>query len=340
LCVIIAKKINNIWNLFKLRDRKYDPKYIIKDYNVNNIELTYLLDKKSKWLEGINSNGITLVSAALDNHADASITNNAENSSKADKLFQEYLKKTNQRNYEILKRILRQPNIEDALNVLVESKFIGNTFLTDGNKLYSIEIAIPQAKLLQYKEENDEFKDLSFKEFKAKIMNNLSEDDFKVSVVDSSDKELLVKTNHSIRLRNLGYVKGQKGYKSSVKRREIVISYMKKLKNLSTEEIVYQLYNLDLPKIHYNPEYRPLRTKEKINLDDKLKQKFEITSYYTTDIFGINPEKRTIYILPLHSKILNYGNYINKNTKTHIIVLNKNIFLESYKETIFPYIIQ
>jgi hypothetical protein len=336
MCVIIAKKMQNTWKLFKFRDRGYDPRYIIKDYNFENVEITYLLDKKSKWIEGINSNGITLVSAALDNHADASIGNTDD----TNRLFQEYLKKTNERNFEILKRILRQTTIDDALNVLIESKFIGNTFLTDGYKLFSIEIAIPQAKLLKYKQ-SDEFKDLDWKTFKAKIMNGLDESDFKVSVKDFSNKRLIVKTNHSIQLKNLGFIKGQRGYKSSVKRREIVLSFIKALSNnLSMEDIIYELTNLDLPKFHQNPELRPLRTKAKLDLGFEQKEKFKISDYYTTDLIGINPIKKTIYILPLHSKILNYNEFLKKETKNHIIVLNKNIFKESWKdalqEVLFP----
>jgi len=335
MCVIIAKKINSSWKLFKFRDRKYNPKYIIKDYPTSNVQITYLLDKKTKWLEGINSNGITFVSAALDNHADASITDKAKKqNTKAEKLFKEYLKKTNQRNYEILKRTLRQSDIESALNVLVESKFIGNTFITDGKKLYSIEIAIPQAKLLQYRQD-DNFKDLDFKEFKAKIMNNLSDEDFKVSVNDASNDKLLVKTNHSIRIKGLGYREGQRGYESSVERRNIVLSFMKSLSDtLSAEEIVYELSNLDLPKYNSNPEYRPLRIKDKIDMKKSEKEKLNITSYYTTDIFGFDPTKKTIYVLPLHSKIENYGNFIKKSSLNHIVILNRNIFKESWKSVI------
>jgi len=329
MCVIIAKK-NDTWKLFKFRDRGYDPKYIIKDYNVNNIEITYLLDKKSQWIEGINSNGITLVSAALDNHSDSSIGN----TNNSNELFRQYIKKNNHRNFEILKRVLRQHTIEEALEVLVDSKFIGNTFLTDGYKLYSIEIAIPQSKLLKYKETED-FKDLDWKSFKAKIMQGLDENDFKVSVKDFSNKRFVVKTNHSVELKNLGYIKGQKGYKSSIKRREIVKSYIKNLSNnLSIEDILYQLTNLDMPKYSKNPELRPLRTKDKLNLSKSQKEEMNISNYYTTDIIGIDPVKNTIYILPLHSKIENYDKFLQKETQNHIIILNKSILKEVLKEVI------
>ena len=335
MCDIIAKKINDKWKLFKFRDRKYNPTYIIKDYPVNNLKITYLYDKKTKWIEGINSNGITFVSAALDNHSDSSLTSLAKKeNTKADKIFKEYLKLNNQRNFEILKRVLRQSDIKSALNVLIDLKFIGNTFLTDGETLYSIEIAIPQAKLLQYRQQDD-FKNLDYKEFKAKIMNNLSDDDFKVSVTDNSKENLIVKTNHSIRLKDLGYIKGQKGFNSSVKRREITISFLKSLSNtLSIEDLIYELSTLDLPKFHKNPENRPLRSKEKIDLKASDKEKLNISEYYTTDIFGFDPEKKTIYNLPLHSKIENYNNFLNKSSENHIIILNKNIFKESWNKVI------
>jgi len=331
MCVILAKKIKGEWNLFKFRDRKYNPTYDIKDYLVNGLEVTYLRDKKSHWIEGINDNKVTLVSAALDNHADASIVTAAEQqNTKTDKLFKEYLKNTNLRNYEILKRVLRQPTIEEALDVIVSNKFIGNTFLTDGEKLYSIEIAIPQAKLLKYRH-SDDYKEMPYKEFKVDIMNNLDENDFKVSVKDYTNKTIAVKTNHSIDRKGLGYVENQKGYESSIKRREIALNYLKNIKDSSIEDIVYMLSNLDLPKFDSNPENRPLRNKDKINLDKEERKKLNISSYYTTDIFGFSPSKKTIYVLPLYSKIVNYNTYYKKDTKTHIIVLNKNIFMEALK---------
>ena len=331
MCVILAKKINNNWNLFKFRDRKYNPIYEIKDYTYNNLELTYLLDKKSHWIEGLNSNGITLVSAALDNHSDASIQNKAQkDNTKAEKLFKQYLNRNNERNYEILKRVLRQPTIEEALEVICDYKFIGCTFLTDGDKLYSIEISIPQAKLLNYRKQDD-YKDLSYKEFKSTIMNNLNEDDFTISVKDYTNKTIAVKTNHSVDRKNLGYIDGQKGYKSSTKRRDIAFDFLKDIKDDNIEDILYTLSALDLPKYNKNPEFRPLRSKDKINLSKSDKDKYQITSYYTTDILGIDPKKRTLYILPLHSKILNYNTFLQKETKNHIIVLNKNLFTEAIK---------
>lgn len=223
----MAKKINSSWKLFKFRDRGYNPEYEVKDYTVNGVEITYFKDKKSNWIEGINSNGITLVSSALDNHSDASIQNAAiAQNTKSDKLFKEYLSATNSRNFEILKRVLRQKTIDDALNVIKESNFIGCTFLSDGDILYSCEISIPQAKLLKYRKA-DSYKDLNFKEFKVSIMNNLKESDFKTSIKDYSSKSYAVKTNHSVDVNGMGYTETQKGYESSISRRKNSIGFYK-----------------------------------------------------------------------------------------------------------------
>jgi len=335
MCVIIAKKIKNInneleWNLFKFRDRAYDPRYILKSFIYKNVEVLYLKDKKSKWIEGINSFGITLVSAALDNHSDASIGGGSNTS----QLFRDYLKTANERNSIIIKRALRQTSIEDALEVLVDSKFIGNTFLTDGKKLFSIEISIPQKKLLNYRNSSEDLAKLKWSDFKAKIMNNLDESDFKVSVKEASTERLLVKTNHSIQMKNLGYRPEHKGYKSSVRRREIVKNFMKSIKTDSIENIMYLLTNLDNPKHSKNPELRPLRTKEKTSLSKKEKQRQNITDYYTTDIFGFSPSKRTMYLLPIHSKT-EKGNFDNKETQCHFVTLSRSFLKENLCEILY-----
>lgn len=100
---------------------------------------------------------------------------------------------------------------------------------------------------------------------------------------------------------------------------------------LDIESIIYKLANLDKQNVHNNPEFRPLRTKGKLDLDKKDKKKLGISQYYTTDIFGFDPTMKTMYILPLHSKIDDLGVYLKKETKTHIITLNKNLLLEMFK---------
>jgi len=330
MCVIIAKKIYDKLNdekrfaLFKFRDRGYNPSYEIKSYNYKNISVLYLKDKKSQWIEGINDKGIAIVSAALDNHSDSSIGN----TNKPNENFKKYLKKVNIRNSQILKMALRQTSIDDALKVLVDSKFIGNTFLTDGYKLYSLEIALPQSKLLQYQEDEEISSNVDFKTFLVKVMQNLDEKDFTVSVKDESNKNLLVKTNHSIDKKDLGYVKGQNGYESSINRRKIVYNILKNI-NLNIEDTLHLLHTLGDPSLNKNPELLPLRCKEKTLLSKKEKEKLGITDYYTTDLLAFY--RTNMYIMPLHSKIVNLDSMklIQKETDCHLIILKPNALKET-----------
>jgi hypothetical protein len=324
MCVIIAKKIkDNIsgdikFGLFKHRDRSYDAKYKIKTFNFKKVSVLYLEDLKSGWIEGINDKGIKIVSAALDNHSDES--NGSDYKSPK---YKKYLEKLNYRNSLILKRALRQSTIEEALSILKDSLFIGNTFLSDGESLYSLEIAIQQNKLLDFRKSNKDLASLSFKNFKMEILSQLQESDFTVSIKDLSSKDLVVKTNHSEDKKGLGYISSDDGFSSSVSRKEIIENLLKDFDG-SIEEIITLLSSTDGADFHKNPEMRPNRNKEKTTLSDKEKDKNGYSNYYTTDIFGLYDF--TLYHLPLHSKVTNLDilKILDKDTNCHYILL-KNI---------------
>jgi len=320
MCVIIAKKIkDNIsgetkFGLFKHRDRSYDAKYKIKTFNFKKVSVLFLEDLKSGWIEGINDKGIKIVSAALDNHSDES---NGETNTER---YKKYLNKLNYRNSLILKRALRQSNIEESLNVLKDSLFIGNTFLSDGEKLFSLEIAIEQSKFLKFQDSDEDLSKLDFKDFKMAVMKQLSDKDFTVSVKDLSSKSLVVKTNHSIDKKGLGYTKGENGFESSKLRKKLIEDTLVDF-NGSAEEVIKLLSTTDGIDFHKNPEMRPLRNKEKTQLSNKEKDNKNISDYYTTDIFGLYDY--TLYHLPLHSKITNLDilKILDKDTDCHFILL-------------------
>jgi len=58
------------WFLYKIRDRAYDPSYKLEVQEKNGVETLFLTDQDTAWSEGVNSSGIMVVSAALDNHSD------------------------------------------------------------------------------------------------------------------------------------------------------------------------------------------------------------------------------------------------------------------------------
>jgi len=65
MCVILCTKIKGKQILAKNRDRTYKPNIEIIHEIVNGIEVAYIRDKISGWIEGINENRFGLVNATL-----------------------------------------------------------------------------------------------------------------------------------------------------------------------------------------------------------------------------------------------------------------------------------
>lgn len=337
MCVIMSKKVvspkDNInskedkYCLFKLRDRGYDAKYSQKIYTFNNgISVLYLVDQKNNWTEGINSNGIMIISAALENHFDS-----LDDMPPAE--YRKFIEEVNKRNGIILRRALRQTTIEKAKDLLVDTFFIGNTLISDGSKVYSIEIAVDPKKF-DGEIDIDDNKNIDFHQFKMELIKNLDKKDFLISVKEINE-DLYVKTNHSIEKRGLGYTPKDNGYESSKKRRDYIIKNLKDFDG-GAIEIIELLDNMDSEELDKNPEMRPKRSKEKIDLSDKEKDKHKITDFYTTDIFGFKSDG-TMIIRPIYSKIVNLDiNNILKKTGINLIVIkgnnNESILLKAFNK--------
>lgn len=65
MCVILCTKINGKQILAKNRDRTYKPLIEIIHEIVNDIEVAYIKDKNSNWIEGMNENGFGLINSTL-----------------------------------------------------------------------------------------------------------------------------------------------------------------------------------------------------------------------------------------------------------------------------------
>ena len=91
MCVIVYTTINNKQILVKNRDRIYKPNIVIIHELINNIEIAYIKDLNTGWIEGINSNGVGIINSTLN-----------RNDGKQ-KLHKSYLKKKKIRIYEALK---------------------------------------------------------------------------------------------------------------------------------------------------------------------------------------------------------------------------------------------
>lgn len=66
MCVIVAKKFKDIgWVLAKNRDRNYVPTINIVQNNRRSIQRLYIDDEKTRYTEGVNEFGVSIVSSSL-----------------------------------------------------------------------------------------------------------------------------------------------------------------------------------------------------------------------------------------------------------------------------------
>ncbi len=113
MCVIVYTTIGNKKILVKNRDRVYKPNIVIIHELVDGVELAYIKDLKTGWIEGLNGNGIGIVNSTL---------NRNDGKHKVDK---SYLK-------------MKKNRILDALHE-TDSKKIVNEIIEDKKKVPFLE---------------------------------------------------------------------------------------------------------------------------------------------------------------------------------------------------------
>jgi hypothetical protein len=235
-CTVAGVRLNDGVVLAKNRDRGYNAEMEIVHEVLNNVEIAYWHDVDTDWSEGMNEFGIGIVNSSL-------MVNDDEKESDKIKAAKEEKeenkdKKKNPRHASDgakIRQALLQKNIRDCIKVLISTKgdgsakvkgVTGQSIVSDGNEIYVIEhssIDVPVIKKLK------------------------------------SDKKIVVRTNHGIFHKDLGYQSGPKK-ESSHSRMELAKENLKKAK---TDQDV-----LDLLKKKYkkNPFLNPYRTDNKFHM--------------------------------------------------------------------------
>ena len=113
MCVIVYTTIDNKKILVKNRDRVYKPNIVIIHELVDGVEMAYIKDLKTGWIEGLNGNGIGIINSTL---------NRNDGKYKVDK---SYLK-------------MKKNRILDALHK-TDSKKIINEIIEDNKKVPFLE---------------------------------------------------------------------------------------------------------------------------------------------------------------------------------------------------------
>ena len=126
MCVILYTKINGKKILVKNRDRAYKPEVKIIHEIVNGIEVAYLKDESTGWIEGMNADGTGILNSTLSSH------DSKEPSKK--------LKKKGNVIYNSLINNRSNKNFYDIIND-AEKEYIleGHTLLAHDDDIYHIE---------------------------------------------------------------------------------------------------------------------------------------------------------------------------------------------------------
>ena len=331
MCVIMAKKCKlknsnkDNWFLYKIRDRAYDPKYSLEVQKKGNIETLFLTDQDTAWSEGVNSEGIMIVSAALDNHSDLDDngSGSASNSATAGQV-----EKT-----ETLRDAISAKTVDEAVNILIKNRFIGSSFISNGNKLVILEIYInDDAYQREIKKIQDagkvDLEKMKIVDQVYKIMEGISDEDYDISSKEIKKDTLVVRTNHGKLLPDAGYQEDDEdlsGWNSSQKRYSYAFKAIDALKEPHPFEVLTTLKNLK--GIEKNPQNNPIRVKDGATKDKP---------YYSTTIVMLTPTG-TMFAVPLEDEVDKKSRLTLKpGRKVDFVLLPKNLPLfESFKALVY-----
>lgn len=293
------------WRLAKIRDRAYTPKYNVKRYTVKEkgASQLFLVDRDSDWTEGISihekGSFLSIVNSALNNSFDKEDDGTAKKKTSSNGVTD---------NGKILRKVLKSHDIEEAVDIIENSKIDGCSLITDGDRLFVIETTIPpevKNKYNKMREEGQHFDDV------------IPLEEYKSIVKEIKDDYLIVRTNHGIFNKDFGYQpKDGDSYTSSVKRREYTIKAVEK-NVFEPIDLITTLSKLGNEKIDKNPMFRPIRIG---------------TEIYSTTIVQTDPSG-TMIVKPIECEfdVNNSINLITDKYLCHMVLLPfKSAMFESH----------
>lgn len=166
MCIIIGKYFQDYgWVGIKNRDRNYVPDISFKHAHANGMEILYFHDDVTRYMEGMNSNGIAVLSASL------MVTDDEkEIKSKSKRPSLDGAK---------IKKALTYTKLTRVAASLIKQKLTGHTIIFDSDTLFLLEGAWRKG---EYKSNGFEYK-----------IREISHDD------------VVVRTNHGVAIEWAGY---------------------------------------------------------------------------------------------------------------------------------------
>lgn len=130
-CIIAGTKIDGRSVLFKNRDRAYDANLRVYHLELRGVEIAFVRDLDSNYLEGLNEYGLGIVNTALMVQHDEQEGKGGKGKGKGPAKSKDGPK---------IFRALVQPTIDKAMVELLRGDPIkGHTFICQGDELYCIE---------------------------------------------------------------------------------------------------------------------------------------------------------------------------------------------------------
>jgi hypothetical protein len=156
MCLITHIPIDGNIYLAKNRDRYYITPLKAVRVRRKGVEILYILDTKSGWVEGINEHGICLVNSVLPTTREEKIIKSKESKFNSGLLNEEGLGNDGS----IILNALSQTRLQDAVSVLVRCQcrktigLHGHTIVTDGKHTIAIEYthkSYPRVHLVKHR---------------------------------------------------------------------------------------------------------------------------------------------------------------------------------------------
>jgi hypothetical protein len=327
MCVIAAVKLprdpvtgkpveDAKWRLIKIRDRTYAPTYHVKRYTVKDIGASqmFLIDNDTDWTEGVSihpdGSMLMLVNSALNNKGDKK-----DDGSKPTTEYEDVSE-----NGLAIRKALKDHGIEKAIEILKSFKFDGNTFISDGDRLFVMENHLPAEVKEKYKDE----KRASGKRYEDLV----PESAYIVVVREVKDDWLVVRANNGVFNKDAGYQEDDgDSYQSSKKRKEHAEKAIKE-NVFKPMDLILTFSELGSGKVDKNPWYRPVRLKGLAKSKDH--PDIEI---FTTSIIQLDPAG-TIILKPIKCKLDDFSvpNLVSGKYLANLIVLpERDKIFEGFK---------
>jgi hypothetical protein len=301
MCVVAVKYIKKFgWVGAKNRDRNYPTEIKVVNSNRDGIQRLFIDDQTTRWTEGVNEYGLSIISASFSVKSDEK---------EGEKVLSKNKKKTPIVSPDglAIRNALRMKTPEAAAKYLIEKELAGATFVFNPEKCYLLEGGFTVKK------------DDATAENPRKYIHNLKE--------ITREEDHCVRTNHGIDLPILGYSKKatdthlQAARKSSETRWEIVNNYLRD-NDISDP---YEFLEAMSQKPNDDKFMNPIRTGD-----------IKKAEMVTTGQLLLVAKERTLHYRPIYSAVsFDYKKLNSESAKTFFEIISSRKLL-SFKEFVLP----